>query len=173
MLTSAWASPYRKSEGRSEPLGIHNDTEVPTKCMSILRKLSQWLEHALWFGIGWNVSTLLPISNSNWISFTWLLQSCEECLKCRTADCTNIGSMDTNFPYTVLHSKATHVSYGFSTKGISISLEPRLSILDFVLQLWFFLKAVRQNPEQKDWVWGYISIALCLYVLLFKISNLS
>ena len=33
------------------------------------------------------------------------------------------------------------------------SLEPRLSVLDFVSQL--FSKAVRQNLEQKAWVQGY------------------
>lgn len=31
-----------------------------------------------------------------------------------------------------------------------------LSILDFGLQLWRKIKAARQNPEQKVWVWGYI-----------------
>ena len=39
------------------------------------------------------------------------------------------------------------------------SLEPRLSVLDFVSQLWrkvgFFSKAARQNPERKAWVRGY------------------
>ena len=34
------------------------------------------------------------------------------------------------------------------------SLEPRLSVLDFVSQLRFFSKAARQNPERNTWVWG-------------------
>ena len=33
---------------------------------------------------------------------------------------------------------------------------PRLSVLDFVSQLWRKIKAARQKPEQKVWVWGYI-----------------
>ena len=38
----------------------------------------------------------------------------------------------------------------------SYSLEPRLSVLDFVSQLylWFFSKAARQNPERKAWIRG-------------------
>ena len=96
------------------------------------------------------------------------MQSCGECLKCRTADCTNIDSMDT--PIYCSAFQGYLCSYGFSTKGISISLEPRLSVLDLVLQLF---KDARQIPEQKDWIRGYISIALYLYVLLFTISNLS
>ena len=35
------------------------------------------------------------------------------------------------------------------------SLEPRLSVLDFVLQLWKKIKAARQNPKWKAWVRGY------------------
>ena len=35
------------------------------------------------------------------------------------------------------------------------SIEPRLSVLDFVSQLWRKVGAVRQNPEQRAWVRGY------------------
>ena len=37
---------------------------------------------------------------------------------------------------------------------LSHSLEPRLSVPDFVSQLWRKIRAMRQNPEQEAWVQG-------------------
>ena len=50
-----------------------------------------------------------------------------------------------------------------TTKSGMVSLEPRLSVPDFVLQLWrnlrFFSKAARENPELKAWVRGYTYVS--------------
>ena len=48
------------------------------------------------------------------------------------------------------------------------SLEPRLSVSDFVLQLW--REAARQNLERKAWVRGYQTTVL-LYLVLFCINT--
>ena len=42
------------------------------------------------------------------------------------------------------------------------SLEPRLSVPDFVSLLRFFSKAARQNPERRAWVRGYVFTLLAL-----------
>ena len=39
-------------------------------------------------------------------------------------------------------------------RGLHSSLEPRLSVPDFVSQLWRKFKAAKQNPEWKAWVRG-------------------
>ena len=58
-----------------------------------------------------------------------------------------------------------HLSQLAMSEGLLIlSLEPRLSVPDFVSQLWrkigFFSKAGRQNPERRAWVRGKLILAL-------------
>ena len=49
--------------------------------------------------------------------------------------------------------------------NILTTLELRLSVPDFVSQLWRKI-TVRQNPEQKDWVQGK-HLPICLYHTVF------
>ena len=59
-------------------------------------------------------------------------------------------------PFLFTHTHAhTHARAHTHTHA---SLEPRLSVPDFVSQLWrkiVFSKAARQNPERRAWVRGY------------------
>ena len=73
------------------------------------------------------------------------------------------GKIYAHLKFTVYGRKQTNRHTHASCNGVPLvwgslrlaSLEPRLSVPDFVSQLRFFSKAARQNPERKAWVRGY------------------